>query len=67
LQTGEEEGIMAIPVTAPLHDAERKHPEYGFILALVCLALGLVLASVMFTPQAVGGAMNTDESLIVGP
>jgi hypothetical protein len=51
----------------PIRDVDRRHPEYGFILALVCLALGLVLASVMFTPQAVGGAMNTDESLIVGP
>ena len=45
----------------------RKHPEYGFILALVCLALGLVVASVMFTPQAVGSEMNTGESWFVGP
>jgi predicted N-acetyltransferase YhbS len=63
---------MAMPVstvseTRELHDADRKHPEFGFILALVCLALGLVVASVMFTPQAVGGAMNTDDSLLVGP
>jgi len=48
---------MAIPVstiteTGALHDADRKHPEYGFILALVCLALGLVLASVIFAPEA---------------
>jgi hypothetical protein len=38
--------------------AERKHPDCGFILALVCLALGLVVASVMFTPVAVGSGMN---------
>jgi hypothetical protein len=62
---------MAIPVTsiggATLQDAERKHSDYGFILALVCLALGLVVASAMFTPQAVGSEMNTGESWFVGP
>jgi hypothetical protein len=63
---------MTIPVstiseTRALHEADRKRPEYGFILTLVCLALGLVVASLMFTPHAVGGAMNTGESLLVGP
>jgi len=62
---------MAIPVstiieTGALHDADRKHPEYGFILALVCLALGLVVASVIFAPVAVGAVMNS-ESWFVGP
>ena len=27
--------------------ADRKHPEYGFAFALICVALALVLASVM--------------------
>jgi hypothetical protein len=27
---------------------ERKHPEYGFALALICVVLALVLASLMF-------------------
>ena len=63
---------MAIPVntiseTGALHDADRKHPEYGFILALVCLALGLVVASVIFAPEAVGSGMNSGESWLVGP
>jgi hypothetical protein len=40
--------------------AVRKHPEYGFVLALICVALALVVASVMFTP--VGG-----EIPLVGP
>jgi uncharacterized membrane protein len=31
----------------------RKHPVYGFILALICVALALVVASVMF-PSAPG-------------
>jgi hypothetical protein len=42
--------------------ADRKHPEYGFALALICVALALVLASVMFTPAFVGG-----EIPLVGP
>ena len=63
---------MAIPVntiieTGAVHDADRKHPEYGFILALVCLALGLVVASVIFAPEAVGAGINSGESWFVGP
>ena len=34
--------------------ADRKHSGYGFILALICVALALVVASVMFTPAPVG-------------
>ena len=49
----------------PIRDAEGK-PEYGFILALVCLALSLVVASLIFTPEAVGAGMNS-ESWFVGP
>jgi hypothetical protein len=33
--------------------------EYGFILALVCLLLGLVWALLTFVPQAVSAAMNS--------
>jgi hypothetical protein len=33
----------------------RKHPEYGFVLALICVALALVVASVMFPSAFVGG------------
>jgi hypothetical protein len=43
--------------------AERKlSSSYGFILALICVALALVLASVMFTPAPTGG-----EIPLVGP
>jgi hypothetical protein len=28
--------------------ADRKHLEYSFVLALICVALALVVASVMF-------------------
>jgi Glu-tRNA(Gln) amidotransferase subunit E-like FAD-binding protein len=40
----------------------RKHPEYGFVLALICVALALVVASVMFPSVFVGG-----EIPLVGP
>jgi hypothetical protein len=40
--------------------AVRKHPEYGFILVLICVVLALVVASIMFRP--VGG-----EITLVGP
>jgi hypothetical protein len=57
--------VNAIGGTGALHDAERKH--HGLILALVCLALGLVVAMVTLTPQAIGSEMNTGESWFVGP
>ena len=65
---------MAIPVstiteTGALHDVDRKHPEYGFILALVCLALGLLVASVIFAPEAVSlktpGILSQSQDALV--
>ena len=50
----------------PIRDVER-HTEYRFFFALVCLALGLVVASVIFTPEAVRSGMNSGESWFVGP
>jgi hypothetical protein len=44
--------------------AARKHPEYGFVLVLICVVLALVVASLMFTP--VGGEI-TLASPYVGP
>ena len=49
-----------------IRDAERRHPEYGFFIALVCLALGVLIASALFTPEAVGSGIST-ESLFIGP
>jgi hypothetical protein len=42
--------------------AAREHPEYGFILVLICVVLALVLTSIAFTPAPVGG-----EIPLVGP
>jgi hypothetical protein len=43
-------------------EADRKHSVYGFVLALICVALALVVASVMFTSAFVGGEIS-----LVGP
>jgi hypothetical protein len=37
-----------------------KHRDYGFILALVCMALALVVASVIFTPASVGSGITSE-------
>jgi hypothetical protein len=50
----------------PIRDAER-YTEYRFLFALVCLALGLVVVSVIFTPERVRGGMDSGESWFVGP
>jgi len=42
--------------------ADLRHTAYGFALALICVALALVLVSVMF-PSAFGGG----EIPLVGP
>jgi hypothetical protein len=44
-------------------ETDRKHPEYGFALALICIALALVIASVMF-PHAFG---PSGEVSLFGP
>ena len=36
-------------------EADRRHPEYGFVLVLICVVLALVVANAMFgsTPSEV--------------
>ncbi len=46
--------------------ADRKHAEYGFVVALVCMALALVVASILFTPAPISGGIRNNIS-IVGP
>jgi hypothetical protein len=46
--------------------ADRKHSAYGFVLALICVALALVVASVMFTPAPVGSGFG-GGIIFVGP
>jgi hypothetical protein len=47
-------------------DADRNHRGYGFVLALVCVVLGLVLASEIFAPVSIGSGIDGEASL-VGP
>ena len=49
-----------------IQDTDRKHRDYGFILALVCMALALVVASAIFRPAAVGSGIAS-EITTVGP
>ena len=50
----------------PAGHADRKRPEYGFVLALICFALALVVASAIFTPVTIGSGISNEVSL-VGP
>jgi hypothetical protein len=45
---------------------DRKRHEYGFILALICMALALVVASAIFTPVTIGSGISSEISF-VGP
>ena len=49
-----------------ISDTDRKQRDYGFILALVCMVLALVVASAIFTPAPVGAGI-TSEITSVGP
>jgi hypothetical protein len=39
--------------------ADVNHRDYSFILVIICMALALVLASVVFSPAAVSGEMTS--------
>jgi hypothetical protein len=45
---------------------ERKRRDYSVILALLCVALGLAVASAIFTPVSIGSGINS-ETWLVGP
>jgi hypothetical protein len=47
----------------PEEKVVRKHPEYGFVLVLICVALALVVASVVF-PDAF---RPSGEFSLIGP
>ena len=53
---------MSLLQQAGVYQGSNEKSGYGFILALICVALALVVASVMFTPAAVSG-----EIPLVGP
>jgi hypothetical protein len=43
--------------------ADLNHRDYSFILVIICMALAVVLASVVFSPTAVGGEMTSAVGL----
>jgi hypothetical protein len=40
------------------HKADLKHRDYGFVLALICVAVALVVASAIFAPVPVGSKIS---------
>jgi hypothetical protein len=62
---GNQEGIMSV-LYHTSEKAEFKHPDHGFILAVICMALAVVVASAIFTPAPVGNGI-TSEITSVGP
>jgi len=50
----------------PNGTADRKRRDNSFVLALLCVALTLAVASVVFTPAGIGSGINGETSL-VGP
>jgi hypothetical protein len=64
-----EEGVLMSSVhlsEATTHRADPKHRDYGFVLVLACMVLGLVVASAIFKPAPV--AAGTDDQVwFVGP
>jgi hypothetical protein len=66
-----QEAIMSLLHNAGVYQStnktnDRKHHEYGFILALISLALALVVATAVFTPVAVGSGIDSEISF-AGP
>jgi hypothetical protein len=60
-----QEGIMSVLS----HTHERTHlkqRDYGFIFTLVCMALAIGVATMVFTPAPVGAGI-TSEITSVGP
>jgi heme/copper-type cytochrome/quinol oxidase subunit 4 len=48
------------------HKADLKRHDYGFVLALICMVLALLVASAIFAPLPVGSEISNQMSL-VGP
>jgi hypothetical protein len=64
-----EEGVLMSSVhlsEATTHRADLKHRDYGFVLVLACMVLGLVVASAIFKPASVSAGTN-DQVWFVGP
>ena len=52
-----QEGFMSL-LYHTYQKADLQDRDYGFILALVCMALAMVVASATFAPAPVGSGIN---------
>jgi hypothetical protein len=53
--TGDQEITMSLLQQTGVYQGSKEESGHGFVLALIAVALVLVLAAVMFTPEAIGG------------
>jgi MFS family permease len=60
------EGIMSL-LYHTSKNIDLKRPDYGFVLALICMALAVVVGAVVFAPAPVGSGINFSELTSVGP
>ncbi len=44
--------------------ADRKQPEYGFVLVLACVALTVLVAGGIFSPAHVGSGVSGESWLV---
>jgi hypothetical protein len=58
--------LQETQVYRSLQKADRKQRGYGFILALLCVALAILVASAIFAPTPVGSGIS-NETWFVGP
>jgi hypothetical protein len=50
----------------PSAQSDRNRAEYGFVLALACVALALVVANAKFAPTPLSSGISNDV-VVVGP
>jgi hypothetical protein len=60
-----QEGFMSL-LYRTYQKADLQDRDYGFILALVCMALAIVVASVIFVPAPAGSGINFSEITTTG-
>ena len=60
-----QEGFMSL-LYHTYQKADLQDRDYGFILALVCMALAMVVASATFAPAPVGSGINFSEITTTG-
>ena len=61
-----QEGIMSLLNHITHQRTDLRRHDYGFVLALVCMVLALVVVSMIFTPAPIGSGI-TSEITSVGP